>query len=734
MAKKSTKKRSKKKFPVEAKIIIVVALALFFTISLFFVKTGLLGKITRGFVFGLFGFTGYFIPLYIALIFLFNLSPKLKKVRFRFIVAMTLFLIASFLTVGIVKFEYIQKLLLSDNVLLYAYKTGSELNSSGVVGNLFVVLSYKLFGLIGMYILDIAIILLGLFSLTKYSVFAFKFNKKPKNKKVKKQVTPTVEYQDDTYELEDNKREINTIPEDFNTSPEKRSRKSLVKTETNTKASSKKKKDSGIEIHSYEGISDSISVDNTNKKSDGVYNHPSINIFQTSDSSNYSKSDSSELIGVAEKIESILSNFQIKAKVINITNGPIINRYELELEPGTKISKIANLSDDLAMHLAVQQVRVAPVVGKAAIGIEVPNTENSIVFLGDILRSKEFKNYSSPLKFALGKDVSGKPIVADLSKMPHLLIAGSTGSGKSVCVNTIITSFLYNTSPEELKLLMIDPKVVELNNYNGIPHLALPVVTDPKKASQVLSWAVGEMTERYNKIADVGAKNIDGYNKKSKDDFLPRIVIIIDELADLMMVAPSQVEDSIARLTQMARAAGIHLIVATQRPSADVITGQIKTNIPSRISFAVSSAVDSRIILDRAGAERLLGKGDMLFMPMGKNSPKRVQGAYISEHEIIKLIKFIKDQEIEVEYNEEITSTNAIQTPGMYEEDVLLEDAIKLVLDLRTASASMLQRKFKIGYNRAGRLIDYMEERGIIGPSRGSKPREVLVDSNEYEV
>lgn len=443
----------------------------------------------------------------------------------------------------------------------------------------------------------------------------------------------------------------------------------------------------------------------------------------------------------ASHLEEILSNFNVDARVIEISKGPAITRYEIELKPGTKMSKITNLSDDIALHLATQQVRIAPVPNKAAVGIEVPNDSTSIVTLREVLDSSSFLNNKSKLSVGLGKNISGAPIVADLAKMPHMLIAGATGSGKSVCVNTLITSILLNSKPNEVKFLMIDPKVVELNNYNGIPHLILPVVTDPKKASVALNWAVQEMTRRYNEFADSGSRDITGYNKKFGENpemFMPQIVVIIDELADLMMVAPNQVEDAICRLAQMARAAGIHLIVATQRPSVDVITGVIKANIPSRIAFAVSSAIDSRTIIDMSGAEKLLGKGDMLYYPVGSTKPQRVQGAFISEEEVEKVVDAVKNQFDAFSYDEDLleqVNKGSLESMASDEEDEdeYLNDAIRLVVEMEQASISMLQRKFKIGYNRAARLVDEMEARGIVGPSLGSKPRNVLISTSEID-
>ena len=463
---------------------------------------------------------------------------------------------------------------------------------------------------------------------------------------------------------------------------------------------------------------------------------PSIKILKMNTSAPVTNKE--EILAKAKLLEETLGNFGVEAKVVEVAQGPAITMFELQPSPGVKVSKIVNLSDDIALSLAASQVRIiAPIPGKSAVGIEIPNEVTSMVTIRDVLDTKEFKDNKSKLTFALGKDISGNPILSDLSKMPHLLIAGATGSGKSVCVNTLISTILFNASPDEVKFLMIDPKVVELNNYNGIPHLILPVVTDAKKASIALNWAVQEMTRRYQLFADTGARDVNSYNIKAEKDSLeklPKIVVIIDELADLMMVAPNQVEDAICRLAQMARAAGIHLIVATQRPSVDVITGLIKANIPSRIAFSVSSMTDSRTILDTGGAEKLLGKGDMLFSPVGASKPHRVQGAFISDEEVEELVSFVKGQSKEVEYDESILESDTSEMGSSDDSaDEHLRAATEFVVQNGSASISMLQRKFRIGYNRAARLIDDMEERGIVGPSQGSKPRDVLVDQNELE-
>ena len=455
------------------------------------------------------------------------------------------------------------------------------------------------------------------------------------------------------------------------------------------------------------------------------------------------------LTDTAAKLQKTLYSFGVTAKVENVSVGPAITRYELKPAEGVRVSKIANLADDIALNLAAESIRIeAPIPGKQAVGIEIPNKENEIVHLRDILESDKFENAKSKLTMALGKDVAGECVVADIAKMPHVLIAGSTGSGKSVCINTLISSLIYKAKPSEVKLVMVDPKIVELSVYNGIPHLLIPVVTDPKKAAGALAWAVQEMENRYNLFASKGVRDLKGYNETIENNSdeengtLPQIVIIIDELADLMMVAAKDVEDSICRLAQKARAAGMHLVIATQRPSVDVITGLIKANVPSRIAFAVSSQVDSRTILDMAGAEKLLGKGDMLFYPAGASKPTRIQGAFIDDKEVEKIVDFIKSNGTAT-YSDEIlesiekanTNEKEVKDSDISddENDPLLDEAIKTVIETQQASTSFIQRRFKVGYARAGRIIDQMEERGVISGYQGSKPREVLISKERWQ-
>ena len=467
---------------------------------------------------------------------------------------------------------------------------------------------------------------------------------------------------------------------------------------------------------------------------DRPYHFPSLDILSKGKGS---QNNGEEVAHNAMMLENVLSNFGITAKVVNATQGPTVTRYEIEPAPGVKVSRIVNLTDDIALNLAAQHIRMeAPIPGKSAIGIEVPNKTTEAVHLRDVLDCSDFKDARGGIPVGLGKDIAGKPVITDLAKMPHLLVAGTTGSGKSVCVNTLISSILFSRKPEEVKLLLIDPKMVELSIYNGIPHLMAPVVTDMKKAAAVLRWAVREMEARYKAFAASGKRDIKSYNEAHPKAAMPLIVLIIDELADLMMTAPDDIEESISRLAQMARAAGIHMVLATQRPSVNVITGSIKANVPSRISFAVGSQIDSRTILDMAGAEKLLGKGDMLFAPIGANKPIRIQGAFISDDEVEKLVEFVKAQR-EPEYDDTVTQEaekeaekESAEDNDVYR-DELLERAVNLVMESGQASVSMLQRRFRIGYTRAARLVDTMEDLKIVGPSMGSKAREILMSPEQ---
>lgn len=490
-----------------------------------------------------------------------------------------------------------------------------------------------------------------------------------------------------------------------------------------------------------------------NTSIDGEYHYPNPMLLEKSVESN-SADVAKELQLNGKMLVDTLENFSVHTKIVDISRGPAVTRYELQPAAGVKISKITNLSDDIALNLAASGVRIeAPIPGKAAVGVEIPNKIVSIVKMRELVSSKEFMGSKSKLSVILGKDIAGNVKVADLAKMPHLLIAGSTGSGKSVCINSFIISLLYKASPNEVKLLMVDPKVVELGIYNGIPHLLVPVMTDPRKAAGALNWAVTEMLKRYQMFAENNVRDITSYNsmvkvklknasdaEKENLKALPQIVIIIDELADLMMVAPNEVEDSICRLAQMARAAGMHLVIATQRPSVDVITGIIKANIPSRIALAVSSQIDSRTILDSGGAEKLLGRGDMLFSPVGSQKPVRIQGCFVSDKEIESVIEYIKESKENI-YDSNIMDEiekNAVldkkekDTCSDSDDDPMLQDAVKCILDNNQASTSLLQRKLRLGYARAGRIMDQMEQKGIVGPANGSKPREILISAQRW--
>lgn len=510
-----------------------------------------------------------------------------------------------------------------------------------------------------------------------------------------------------------------------------------------------KKKSGAMAAAEMERVAAAVAADEAKPKK--AYHFPPMNLLKRGNKT--SGESDAHLRETAMKLQQILQNFGVNVTVTNVSCGPAVTRYELQPEMGVKVSKIVGLTDDIKLNLAAADIRIeAPIPGKAAVGIEVPNKENSAVMLRDLLETAEFKNSQSKISFAAGKDIAGKVVVADIAKMPHLLIAGATGSGKSVCINTLIMSILYKASPEEVKLIMIDPKVVELSVYNGIPHLMIPVVTDPKKAAGALNWAVAEMMRRYQAFAEQNVRDMKGYNEKAASSpaidgeelkMMPQIVIIVDELADLMMVAPGDVEEAICRLAQLARAAGIHLVVATQRPSVNVITGLIKANMPSRIAFSVSSGVDSRTIIDMNGAEKLLGKGDMLFYPSGYQKPARVQGAFVTDKEVQSVVEYLKNHNGDADYDNEIVqhvNTSEIGTgQGLgagseeNERDMYFTEAGRLIIDKDKASIGMLQRTFKIGFNRAARIMDQLCEAGVVGGEEGTKPRKVLMSKEEFE-
>ncbi len=632
-----------------------------------------------------------------------------------------------------------------------SFKAGVAGDGGGVIGALISYVCRKSFGIVGTYIILITLGLIGLLLLTNLSAAAmakgflqktrdalkkgtegmtnFLFTEVEEEKETEHAPPVIINLEGELFSIiesptaskENNQKEIV-----FNFSAAKK--KTVVPVETNTETSSPAAKEAD-ELEEFYPIASQADTSSFRLPSLSILSRPHRvkNVRMNK--------DINENIRI---LEETLESFGVKAKVIQVSKGPAITRYEIQPPAGIKVSRIVSLADDIALSMAAPGVRIeAPIPGKAAVGIEVPNKEISMVHVRDILETQEFTQAGSRLSIALGKDIAGNPIITDLAKMPHLLIAGATGSGKSVCLNTLITSILFKAAPDEVKLLMIDPKMVELATYNGIPHLVNPVVTDPKKAATALRWAVREMERRYELFALAGVRDITRYNKlfKSKDPVtgqpLPLVVVIIDELADLMMVAPADVEDAVCRLAQMARAAGIHLVVATQRPSVDVITGLIKANITSRISFAVSSQIDSRTILDMAGAEKLLGKGDMLFFPVGTSKPVRIQGAYLSDREVEDLVNYLKKQ-AEPIYDEKILTQEYEDEAVPDVEDELLAQAVKILIESGHASISMLQRRLHIGYARAARLIDIMEQRGIVGGYEGSKPRAILMTLEQY--
>jgi len=648
---------------------------------------------------------------------------------------------------GIILF-YINSLLLTEIIIYEKHYCGAFLNGfknifysksiihGGIVSYILDFPLYKLFGKTGCYIIFTGIYLISVLLFLNNSVYEILKSKKEKKAKDKPIIGEKAEEinQDKEEFIKNLNSKIKILDYMKKDDPNQDKEKQI---NINDYYKPAEEKDANEEIVST--LEKEIKETSENKKL--AYEFPQVDLLNKNNQVTLNKEDKKELLTNAKVLENTLESFGVSAKVIQVSKGPSVTRFELQPKTGVKVSKIVNLADDIALNLASRGVRIeAPIPGKAAVGIEVPNKDLVPVYLREVIESDEFIYSKDKIAFAMGKDIGGNCVVSDLSKTPHLLIAGATGSGKSVCLNTLIIGILYKYLPEEVKLLMIDPKVVELSVFNGIPHLLVPVVTDPKKAAGALYWAVNEMTKRYKLFADNNVRNIEGYNelynKGKVSEKMPLIVIIIDELADLMMVCASDVEDYIGRLAQMARAAGMHLVIATQRPSVDVITGVIKANIPSRISFAVSSSIDSRTILDSSGAEKLLGKGDMLFLPIGESKAVRIQGAFITEDEVEKVVDFIKSQDNNAEYKDELieqmeNSDTSEDSEGS-NQDSLLEEAVRIVINADQASTSLLQRRLRIGYNRASRIIDEMEDRGFISGRDGSKPRQVLITENEF--
>ncbi|MDE4541783.1 DNA translocase FtsK [Thermoanaerobacterium sp. R66] len=716
------KSKTKEKYNNEIVGIILLTFSIISIISLYSDKTGIVGKELVILLKSLFGVGAYAISLLILVYSLFLLFKNKNFLDYKRIICL---LITFLCFINMVQIYFYDNIGYFKNYVLDSIKHGLNGAGGGIVSAITVFVLVKFLGVIGSWLFLISTLVISIILLTDISLIE-------SIKSVYRQMSKLIEkYKNKKKTLEFNHE--NMLPEIVEKPDEKKlSRKKVANSEEQQlkiiqpylEEEIDEKKD-----HS-EDESKISKIENKGKTYEN-YIYPPIELLK--EGIPHQKVNNNLIIENAKKLEETLKNFAIDAKVVQVSRGPAITRFELQPSPGVKVSRIVSLTDDIALSLATPSVRIeAPIPGKSAIGIEVPNEKISVVTLREVIDTKKFRESKSDLTIGLGKDIAGNIVIADLSKMPHLLIAGATGSGKSVCINTLIVSLLYKASPDKVKMILIDPKVVELNIYNGIPHLLTPVVTDPKKAAGVLNWAVNEMTERYKAFAENNVRDIEGYNKIHGIDTMPKIVVIVDELSDLMMVSPAEVEEYICRLAQMARAAGIYLVIATQRPSVDVITGVIKANIPSRISFAVSSQIDSRTILDMSGAEKLLGKGDMLYYPIGESKPIRVQGAFISDKEVEEIVNFLKSNANEPKYEEIIVESKSTLNKEI-EEDELMNDAIKVIVETGQASISMLQRRLRIGYARAARIIDQMEQKGIISGYDGSKPRQILLSEEEIK-
>lgn len=775
------KKKSKKnvsiidKYLKEIYGVIWIGISIILMFSLYTNWAGYLSVISKDIFVNLLGVGAFTLPIYMIYVIIKLNFLKEKKILNAKFVGVTIVVITTMLLIQLLDMKSIDTNNFM-NTISNIINSQNEI-TGGIIGFIIVFPIYKLVGSIGLYIIFIIAYFIASVLIFDYSIndlkklFKLLINNKTNvrnsiskkggsdSKKIKIKVNNEESEKEEFLKNIESKIKILDFMKNTPKSSIELEEKSEIKISTDSRENAdikvqhhklddkfKTQKIKKIEGNSpIRGNEDVISKTQEiqsktyqNKK----YVRPNADLLNINTNLKLDKNEKKELLENADKLEKTLLSFGVEAKILEVTKGPSVTRFELQPKAGIKVSKIVNLSDDIALGLAAKGVRIeAPIPGKSAIGIEVPNKEQTPVFFREILESNEFKNNNYKVACALGKDITGKCIVTDISKMPHVLIAGATGSGKSVCINTLIVSILYKYSPEDVKLLMVDPKVVELSVYNGIPHLLIPVVTDPKKAAAALNWAVNEMTRRYKLFADNGVRNVDSYNELVKkgvvEEKLPYIVIIIDELADLMMACPRDVEDYICRLAQMARAAGMHLVIATQRPSVDVITGLIKANVPSRISFAVSSQVDSRTILDSTGAEKLLGKGDMLFYPVGESKPKRVQGAFISEEEVENVVSFIKDiksdSKCESEILEYINSASDTSIKSNEDCDELLDEAIKIVVETGQVSTSYLQRRLRIGFNRAARIVEELEKNRIISARDGNKPRQVLMSKEEFE-
>lgn len=757
--------RKKKRDNANISIITMVIFSVLLGV-LIYNQSGIMGQQISSILSGVMGFIKYIVPIGTFLIAIYKLCNKKEDAYIKlFQYALLLVCVAIFMHIVYLPKDVEQFSNGFLDTVTHAYEQGkTDDKVGGVIGAIGAIPLTKLLGKVGASILVLGvelILIILIFNINPIEEIRVRLAEREERKLAEEKERIKEERKKPTVmKVEENEDKKETRREKRLREKEEQRRAALelddqitINLNDDGKSSKKKASEGYIEENLFkkeqeqkqEKVKEVLQLEHALTVEDEHYEFPPVQLLSEGEKKSV-KGGKKAVTDTAAKLQKTLYSFGVSAKVENVSVGPAITRYELKPAEGVRVSKIANLADDIALNLAAETIRIeAPIPGKQAVGIEIPNKENEIVHLRDIIDCSKFIEHKSKLAFALGKDVAGEEVVTDIAKMPHVLIAGATGSGKSVCINTLIASIIYKAKPSEVKLVMVDPKVVELSVYNGIPHLLIPVVTDPKKAAGALAWAVQEMENRYSLFASKNVRDIKGYNeeldKEGSTEKLPQIVIIIDELADLMMVSSKEVEDSICRLAQKARAAGMHLVIATQRPSVDVITGIIKANIPSRISFAVSSQVDSRTILDMAGAEKLLGKGDMLFYPAGAAKPTRVQGAFISDKEVEKVVDFVKANG-EATYNDDILEQieKANSTDKEIEEqendddtDPLLMEAIEVVVETGQASTSFIQRRFKVGYARAGRIIDQMEERGIISGFQGSKPREVLMSKERWQ-
>ena len=789
MARSKSRRKKEKKVSLDVAVVSMIIMSILLAV-LIYMKSGFIGEHLSPALGGIMGYIKYIVPIGIFAIAIYIACNKEKDVLNKKLMQYTIFLICISIILSVFQISA-GHINISKNIkeiVEQAYYLGERNIGGGVIGTLLAAPLINMLGSLGTIILALGVaivLIIFIFAIKPAELIANTVDNLEEKRQIKKKERREYKEQERKTAKVSPIREINEIETRKETARERRKREkeearrkameidenqltiNLNGLEENKKIKkynhdkdelvplgleNEQFKPNVIESNLFkqevetkeEKVKEVLNLEHTIAVEEENYEFPPVELLSEGESKG-PKGGKKAVTDTARKLEKTLYSFGVSAKVENVSVGPAITRYELKPAEGVRVSKIANLADDIALNLAAETIRIeAPIPGKQAVGIEVPNKENEVVHFRDIIDTDEFRNHKSKLAFALGKDVAGKEIVTDIAKMPHVMIAGATGSGKSVCINTLISSIIYKAKPSEVKLVMVDPKVVELSVYNGIPHLLIPVVTDPRKAAGALAWAVQEMENRYNAFAEKGVRDLKGYNEAIKNEEgigrLPHIIIIIDELADLMMVAKNDVEDAICRLAQKARAAGMHLVIATQRPSVDVITGLIKANIPSRIAFAVSSQVDSRTILDMVGAEKLLGKGDMLFYPAGAPKPTRVQGAFVSDGEVEKIVDFVKANG-EVTYNEDILESiensnksdkEMMEEASEDDTDPFLMDAIEVVVETGQASTSFIQRRFKVGYARAGRIIDQMEERGIISGYQGSKPREVLMTKERW--